>query len=80
MPRLLHAIDCSIHDPNAEPPGICDCGALDKEVIAALLESLRNMVGLAKMRGGHLHEYGAAIKDAEEAIAKAEGARKEAEL
>lgn len=80
MPTLTHAIDCSIHDPNAEPPGVCDCGAADKEVIAALLDSLRNMVGLAKMRGGNLHEYSAAIKDAEEAIAKAEGARKEAGL
>lgn len=38
-----------------------------------LLASLRNLVGLAKMRGGNLHEYGAAIKDAEAALSKAEG-------
>lgn len=51
------------------------CGSQERaRMIAAtpeLVESLRNLVGLAKMRGGNLHEYGAAIKDAEAALSKA---------
>ena len=38
-----------------------------------LLESLTNLVGLARMRCGNLHQYGAALDDAEAAIAKAKG-------
>jgi len=37
-----------------------------------LLEALTALVGLAKVRGGRLHEYGAAVAAAEAVIAKAE--------
>ena len=37
-----------------------------------MLESLRNLVGLAQIRG-HLHEYRAALNDARAVIAKATG-------
>jgi hypothetical protein len=40
-----------------------------------LLRSLRTLVGLASVRG-HLHEYPAALAEARDAIAKAEGADK----
>jgi hypothetical protein len=36
-----------------------------------LLESLTNLIGLAEMRGPHLHEYKAAIDHAKAALEKA---------
>lgn len=38
----------------------------------ALLENLRNLVGLAELRGTGLHQYRAALDDARTAIADAE--------
>jgi hypothetical protein len=34
-----------------------------------ILKNLEGLCGLAKMRGGHLDEYGAAVRQAEAAIA-----------
>lgn len=49
----------------------------DHLLIAAapdLLVNLKNIVGLAELRGTGLHQYRAALDDARAAIAKAEGA------
>jgi hypothetical protein len=43
-----------------------------RESHAELLESLRNLTGLARMRGGHLHEYKAAVSDANAIISRAD--------
>ena len=56
-------------------PNAPDTAAADARLIAAapeLLEALRNLVGLAEMRGS-LHEYRAALDEARAAIAKATG-------
>jgi hypothetical protein len=50
------------------------CAAADAKLIAAapeLLESLKNLVGLARLGASHLGKYHAALTDAEAVIAKA---------
>lgn len=47
------------------------------ELLEEALRQLRNLTGLAEMRGGNLHEYGAAIKDAKDLIARASLTEKE---
>ena len=52
------------------------CEGTEANLIATapeLYQMLDNLVGLAKARGGRLHEYGSAIADAEAALAKARG-------
>ena len=53
-----------------------ETAATKARLIAAapdLLDSLAALVELARMRGGKLHEYGAALDAADAAIAKATG-------